>query len=138
MQSQPALFILMRNDMDSLNPGKAMAQASHATNDFMRRMESVLPTQRAIFENWEKEAGTFGTCLVFAGSEQQIRTAHASLQAREVGESRIYSGLTVDPTYPVRDGEITHLVEIMTCGWLFGDRSTISCALRDIGMSLHP
>ena len=29
------LYILMRNDMDSLNPGKGMAQAAHASNHFM-------------------------------------------------------------------------------------------------------
>ena len=31
------LYILMRTDMDSLNPGKAMAQASHASNAFVYR-----------------------------------------------------------------------------------------------------
>ena len=31
----PLLYILMRNDMDSMNPGKAMAQASHASNQFV-------------------------------------------------------------------------------------------------------
>ena len=31
----PVLYILMRTDMTSLNAGKAMAQASHATNAFI-------------------------------------------------------------------------------------------------------
>ena len=31
------LYILMRTDMDSMNPGKAMAQASHASNTFVFR-----------------------------------------------------------------------------------------------------
>ena len=31
----PVLYILMRNDMKSMNPGKAMAQASHASNAFV-------------------------------------------------------------------------------------------------------
>ena len=31
----PVLYILMRTDMNSMNPGKAMAQASHASNAFI-------------------------------------------------------------------------------------------------------
>ena len=31
----PALYILMRNDMDSMTTGRAMAQASHASNAFV-------------------------------------------------------------------------------------------------------
>ena len=35
----PVLYILMRTDMDSMNPGKAMAQASHASNAFVSNAE---------------------------------------------------------------------------------------------------
>ena len=33
-ETEPVLYILMRSDMVSLNPGKAMAQAAHAANCF--------------------------------------------------------------------------------------------------------
>ena len=34
-ESFPVLYILMRKDLKSMNPGKAMAQASHAANAFV-------------------------------------------------------------------------------------------------------
>ena len=37
----PILYILMRTDMTSLNAGKAMAQASHATNAFIQESDGL-------------------------------------------------------------------------------------------------
>ena len=35
----PVLYILMRTDLNSMNPGKAMAQASHAGSAFANNAE---------------------------------------------------------------------------------------------------
>ena len=36
------LYILMRNDLNSLNSGKAMAQASHASNAFVSHFHAYM------------------------------------------------------------------------------------------------
>ena len=54
------LYILMRTDMDSMNPGKAMAQASHASNAFVFRFG-----KENLVKQWQGETQQgFGTVLV--------------------------------------------------------------------------
>ena len=56
------LYILMRNDLVSLNAGKAMAQASHASNAFINNAQKHFshkeklkgPLQLAV-EQWQNE-----------------------------------------------------------------------------------
>ena len=42
-ETYPVLYIIMRNDLDSMNPGKAMAQASHASNAFVTKIDKEDP-----------------------------------------------------------------------------------------------
>jgi len=110
----PVLYILMRNDMDSMNAGKGMAQASHASNAFV--FETV---HSALFEKWQHETKQgFGTVLVLEVNEAQMRTA--ATVADSLG---FVSGVVHDPTYPLRDGEVCHLLPIDTCAYVFGDKN---------------
>ena len=70
----PILYILMRNDMDSMNPGKAMAQASHAANAFVANdiweMEQMPDGIVDLKNQWQNETTQgFGTVIVLPVNE---------------------------------------------------------------------
>lgn len=118
-----ALYILMRNDLASLNSGKAVAQGSHSANQMvydahLSAVSSQSPRSEEIKDmvtQWSSEASGFGTCLVLSVNEYQMRSAVAL--AKSLG---IHSGITHDPTYPLLDGETLHLIPIDTCAYVFG------------------
>tara|TARA_R110000823_G_scaffold97570_2_gene211896 strand:+ start:3092 stop:3511 length:420 start_codon:yes stop_codon:yes gene_type:complete len=120
VQVEPVLYILMRTDMDSMNPGKAMAQASHASNAFVHRHSKNLMTKQ-----WQEQTPDgFGTVIVLGvGGEMEL--TYCLGQADDLASLGvdIVSGEVVDPTYPVGDGLVTHLVEMVTCGYIFMDRN---------------
>lgn len=119
MFSDPILYILMRSDMASLNPGKAMAQAAHAANKFgvvLEAARNVGTEDLSMFSEWQRQAEGFGTTIVLDAKngtniENSIKIAEA------VGA---YTGIVLDPTYPLRDGDYLHLIPVVTCGWIFG------------------
>tara|TARA_B100000941_G_C28302642_1_gene447293 strand:+ start:262 stop:672 length:411 start_codon:yes stop_codon:yes gene_type:complete len=118
----PVLYILMRTDLDSMNPGKAMAQASHASNAFVYLAEvggweQVDPTWK-LFQTWTDQTRQgFGTVLVLGVNEIQMKTAV------DISHSLNYiSEVVNDPTYPLQDGDTTHFIPLDTCGFIFGDK----------------
>ena len=109
----PILYILMRTDLDSMNPGKAMAQASHASNQFV----ATLPKdEHDIYNEWLQCNG-FGTVLVLGVTEVQMRTSVAVANALD-----LVSDVVHDPTYPLRDGDSTHFIPLDTCAFVFGNK----------------
>jgi Peptidyl-tRNA hydrolase PTH2 len=120
---EPVLIILMRNDLDSLNPGKACAQASHAANQMAQTLTgfgtSVKPTPywQQTFNRWSSGADGFGTCLVYADSWGNIESCIDNWML-----INIITGKLLDPSYPLKDGDVTHTFPLYTCAWLFGDR----------------
>lgn len=131
----PRLYILMRTDMPSLNPGKAMAQAAHAGNmlsEHFRRLTPGDTAQEQLFAKWLGDRG-FGTTIVlcknrwsdlgrnFDPGDPTTREDLIGLidQASSIGN--VVSGIVHDPTYPVSDGAVTHLVPVDVCAWVFGD-----------------
>lgn len=53
------LYIVMRNDLPSLNPGKLAAQAAHVANVAVKRGD------RKIVRRWERQTTqSFGTTIV--------------------------------------------------------------------------
>lgn len=146
--TNPTLFILMRTDMASMNSGKAQAQAAHAANVFMHRSyNTTLPEG---FMEWtgdinlgdypEEETDSLiqtkgaGTTITLAvGSEKELR--EIVMAAREDGFA---SGLYRDPSYPIRDGQVTHLLPVITCGYVFSPcrHNTYPSSLA--GLPLHP
>lgn len=108
------LYILMRTDMSSLNPGKAMAQAAHAANHFIHNFEMT----EAVKE-WLAQGEGFGTTIVLnVGSEESLKRYTG--RAEELGYP---SDIILDTTYPIRDGDVTHLVPVITCGYIFAEGS---------------
>ena len=65
MPSNTALYILLRNDMASMTPGRAAAQSSHITSAFgldCAQWENKTQSSVDVWEN-ETEDG-FGTAIV--------------------------------------------------------------------------
>jgi 2-hydroxy-3-keto-5-methylthiopentenyl-1-phosphate phosphatase len=131
MLNDPAFYILMRSDLDSMNPGKAMAQASHAYAALRKAIKSKLNIQRDFIDWMNTTEQDFGTTIVLSGTERQIDSA-----LDRINRDRLMcSGWVYDPTYPVRDGKVTHLVPVLTCAFVFGERKEIKFLTQH--MELH-
>lgn len=121
------LCILMRNDMVSMNSGKAMAQASHASNAFVHHYHefcqenSVKPSRNIVkeinagFREWENSTPQgFGTVLVLEAKMTEIKPVV------DIFKSMDYiAGMVNDPTYPLVDGETVHYIPVDTCAYVF-------------------
>lgn len=105
--SFPVLYILMRNDLASMNPGKAMAQASHAANAFVdyidrrqlnKNEKKIVDANFELFQHWRKETTQgFGTVLTLSVNENEMRSAVKVAQAIGFISDTIH-----DPTYPIQ------------------------------------
>jgi peptidyl-tRNA hydrolase len=127
----PTLYILMRDDLESLNPGKAMAQASHAYGALLHAVRKHLPMQ-AMFTAWaEQSEQEFGTTIVLAASKMQIdRLLHEPVSYKCI------AGWVHDPTYPIKDGNYVHHIPLNTCAFIFGSKDDIVPDLAHL--SLYP
>jgi peptidyl-tRNA hydrolase len=152
------LYILMRNDLPSMNSGKAMAQASHASNAFIHAATKTFtnkdklkgPLQSEV-EKWQSETPQgFGTVIVLSANKQQILDVLIS--------SNGMSGAVYDPTYPYivnaevaalinekhhtvnpihkSDGNVVLHRKELTCAYVFGNKEDLN---KSIGhLPLHP
>lgn len=116
MVSRPVLYILMRNDMDSLNPYKANAQSAHAANQFTTMMDLEDPNNEDYIA-WLNQAKGFGVTIVLEGSLEDINA-----EVEYAKEMRMPAAMVWDTTYPLRDGKVTHHIDIPTCGFVFTDK----------------
>ena len=133
----PVLYILMRTDMDSMNPGKAMAQASHASNAFVSNAEPGYNVDEELFNAWQESTPQkFGTVLVLGVTEVQMRTAVEV--AESFGVDKFPCDIIHDPTYPLQDGDTTHFIPVDTCGYIFGDKENITLQAILQNFELHP
>jgi len=139
---EPRLYVLARNDLTSMNAGKLAAQVGHATSLFHERMferqleemaktrareeaeqrgapSSPVEPDRALAEYfvWKTQAGRCGTQIVLAATPRQMELV--LMLAEQLPDHIALSGRWVDPTYPVRDGEVTHLVPLLTTAYVF-------------------
>lgn len=88
------LYILMRNDLEGLNPGKAMAQAAHAANACVAEAPSQFSKQVTDWQNQTTQG--FGTTIVLSATEAQMR-----VRTRMARDSGYHAGIVHDPTYPL-------------------------------------
>ena len=129
---QPILYILMRTDLDSLNPGKAMAQACHAANQFVFEIKNDYPKMNHVYKQWESEGGSFGTTIVLdGGTHERISGLISMLKF----DPRYVAGMVMDETYPIRDGQVTWTLPVETCGFIFCTRENAEILSS---FSLHP
>jgi len=164
--SFPVLYILMRTDLASMNAGKAMAQASHASNAFWKHIndtyfdllvdeDTVGHEIERLANMWQLETNRgFGTVLVLGVNETQMRTAV------DIAEKLDYvAGVVHDPTYPIlvplelgmtlaemdnhsvfEVGEKANYVTIPldTCAYIFGDKNDPVLGAMVGCFPLHP
>ena len=113
----PRLYILMRTDLESMNPGKAVAQGAHAATKFILEFKSRRhsASMNRLFRNWAGKRG-FGTKITLSVSGPDIyQIAKAAKQYGAV------FGIVHDPTYPIADGTVRHHIPLDTCAYIFGD-----------------
>jgi hypothetical protein len=83
------LYILMRNDLPSMGPGRAAAQASHAANAFIHEWGS-----RGDVTEWTYQTKQgFGTAIILSANKGQIEKI---LKSRVIPQ-----GWVIDPDYVV-------------------------------------
>lgn len=119
------LYILMRTDMWSMNPGKQAAQACHGANQMVweigKQKEFDDDGYDAHTKNllaWQGDRG-FGTTITLGVNEREMRETVAAVEDSE----NIFAGIVHDPTYPIQDGErLVHLIPVDTCAYLFGEK----------------
>ncbi len=123
--------------MDSMNPGKAMAQASHASNAFVSNAEPGYNVDEELFNAWQQSTPQgFGTVLVIEVNEDQMRTAVEV--AESFGVDTFPCDIIHDPTYPLQDGDTTHFIPVDTCGYIFGDKDDTVLQSIVRNFELHP
>jgi hypothetical protein len=111
---EPRLYIVMRQDLWDMNPGKAMAQAAHAQADFDAHLFPVGIPNAMEFRDavlaW-REDRSFGTTLVL---HEPVDTFG------KISMNVAHWGYVTDPTYPYRNyyGEVFTRSEV-TCMWVF-------------------
>lgn len=142
----------MRTDLPSMNAGKAMAQASHASNAFIHQYGKGGASG---VDDWQKETTQgFGTVMVLAVNGTELEEA-----IRAAEQYGLACGKVIDPTYPYRTNiELASLIPTSidtlprmstssevamwrketTCAYIFGPKE--ESGLREIvgGFRLHP
>ena len=127
----PILYILVRTDITSMNAGKVAAQACHAQRhadrillapsqmDEMSCDRPIHPDTSVAYQNWcDETPHGFGTTHVLAAPDG----ASLDSMVTEALAAGLPGGVIHDPTYPVRDGQVTHLVPLNTVAWVFAPR----------------
>ena len=133
----PVLYVLMRDDLESMNAGKAMAQSNHASDAFNKLMLEKFnaggsPTAywARLYQKWKNETSQgFGTVLTLAVNEVQLRTAIDVAKHFQVPADIIH-----DPSYPLVDGEVVHYLPLDTCGFVFGDKNFIGALVQNFDL----
>jgi peptidyl-tRNA hydrolase len=110
----PRLYIIMREDLQDMNPGKGMAQAAHAQADMLAytvdRTVGQADWHNALIA-WMGTDREFGTTLVLSAPKAEFEN---------ISKIARHSGYTTDPTYPWRNwyGKVFLSSEV-TCMWAF-------------------
>lgn len=149
---EPYLYILMRTDMASMNPGKAVAQGSHAANQMvfnyfgsentsarervrlfakslLAAVDSADDVVSHLLIRWLTGAQGFGTCIVLDSNGKTMKETVAACKA-----AGFHAEVTHDPTYPLKDGEAFHLIPMDTCGYVFGSKDALVPYLKDFSL----
>lgn len=100
------LYIFVRNDLPSMNAGKAMAQASHASAQFVNILSNdKTEMDKNYFDEWLNEGEGFGTTIVLEGSLENIKKILYKYS------DDWWQGDIIDVTYPFKAQK--ELLELM-------------------------
>lgn len=124
------LYVWIRSDLASMTPGKAAAQVAHAASQAARSL-----FKDSAYIAWEEEPSleviqkgapsypvssykSFGTTIVLdGGNGDDLESLYFTQLQIPFPNGR--SGLVVDPSYPLRDGQKMFFLQIPTCAWAF-------------------
>lgn len=158
MKKDLRLYILMRNDLESMSTGRAAAQASHAANAFIYKFG-----KRKNVQEWQKQTSQgFGTAIVLSVSFDQLnelkKVCLQAILSKEVHTDRVVdpdyaisisselipfinqedisSGrIKIEPSITNANKYILHREEI-TCAYIFGDKELLKSLVENL--SLYP
>lgn len=147
MKNDYTLYILMRTDLPSMTTGRAMAQASHAANAFIKKFGKHKEVKA-----WQRQTKQgFGTAIVLAADRGIINGKFSLMFGYKFKE------LVVDPDYvipvstellpyiifehqkmfvPLDDRKMLFHREEVTCAYIFGSKEDLKPYLGDL--PLHP
>lgn len=120
-------YYIPRTDMDSMTPGRIIAQGTHAAHYFSKIMEDVRHLNKEMFERfnmWKKETSYgFGTAIVLKPNKvtNQIDEFNM-LYNRTIGNPSVICNILIDPEYVIVDGDTIHLVPNVITGLIFFGR----------------
>lgn len=153
------VYVLVRTDLPSMNPGKAMAQVHHAGVQMMAKRHTKKMVQDYVYDGVAQGADHFNTTIVLGATSEEIGRCCQAADAW--GEDVVDFGTVVDPSYPfiVESEEIANLIpqtditkvikvldngrvlmvrQEMTVAWFLGNRNDERFRNLFIGLNLHP
>jgi peptidyl-tRNA hydrolase len=140
MERDLAVYVMVRNDLPSLNPGKAAAQVHHAGVQMMVKHPTHKLVRQYIDDGVAQGADQFNTTLTVSANLRQIEAAISRAKNMDV-----LCDILIDPSYPFFvDPEVANFLEAntltkragvvaangqelflrseLTCAWMLGDR----------------
>lgn len=153
------VYVLLRTDLPSMNPGKAAAQVHHAGVQMMAKHGSQALVKHYVADGVKQGANHFNTTLVLGATLPDIIRCGQS--AMQLGDAVVVFNTVIDPSYPffVENQEIADLIpqtdstkiikvmdngkvlmvrEEVTCAWFVGDRTNTRFTGLFEGLNLHP
>lgn len=115
--SDPVFYILMRNDLNSLNAGKAIAQGAHAMQAFASltevKKEKSLPVELLqLYNVWKQSTDqNYGKTIVLSVNKNSLDNIIGNI-VYDCQNEMVYADTITDPTYPfiVENKEIARLL----------------------------
>lgn len=149
-KNNPILYVLLRNDMASMDVGRMTVAASHATSKFLGDAIfngiNVVSTPaspfrlfgsrllKSMLSRWAGAALVGNTVTVEANGAQIESLPKTILSWAEYVMHRkdnanppfmAAHGLVYDDCYPVRDGDVVHFPKTLIGGYVFGIRGEL-------------
>jgi hypothetical protein len=145
------VYVLLRKDLPSLNPGKAAAQVHHAGVQMMAKYGHYETMQ-----SYKQQADGFGTTIVLGSTLYGINS-----MLDFTSESIWLRGRVLDPSYPFivpnmeiadlipqnqdtkivktyEDGRVLMVRPETTCAWFYGDKDDIGFTSLFKNFELYP
>lgn len=153
------VYVLLRTDLPSMNPGKAAAQVHHAGVQMAAKHGKRQLVQDYIKDGIAQGAVYFNTTLVLGATLDNI--IRCGQEAENAGDDIVVFNTVTDPSYPffventeiaalipqtettravkyMADGRVLMVREEVTCAWFLGDRNDARFRELFVGLDLHP
>ena len=118
------LFVFLRSDLESMTPGKAAAQVAHAASQaafFLRENPEFNKWEYSAADHMAADGGFAPDCYKGFGTTIVLDAGSLSELPESLWFDVTAKGRVTDPSYPLKDGKKTHLLDIDTCWWIFDD-----------------